>query len=56
VGRALNRETPGTIEAAVQRMLKTTTRADLDITRAVLGKLARALDNGSRSRVIGSRF
>jgi DNA-binding MarR family transcriptional regulator len=55
-GQALNRETPGTIEAAVQRMLKTTTRDDLDVTRAVLGKLARELDGGGRSRVIGMRL
>ena len=54
-GQALNRETPRTIEAAVQRMLKTTTRDDLDVTRAVLGKLARELDGGGRSRVIGVR-
>jgi len=52
-GRTLNRETPGTIEAAVQRMLKTTTRHDLDVTRAVLGTLARELDRGDRSRVLG---
>ena len=45
-GQALNRDTPGTVEAAVQRMLKTTTRDDLDVTRAVLGKLARELDRG----------
>jgi hypothetical protein len=44
----LNRETPGTIEAAVQRVLKTTTRDDLDVTRAVLGELARELDRGAR--------
>ena len=44
-----------TIEAAVQRVLKTTTRADLDVTRAVLDKLARELDGGSRSRVGGMR-
>jgi MarR family transcriptional regulator, organic hydroperoxide resistance regulator len=55
-GQALNRETPGTIEAAVQRMLKTTTRDDLDVTRAVLGKLARELDGGRRSRVIRLRL
>jgi DNA-binding MarR family transcriptional regulator len=55
-GRALNRETPGTIEAAVQRVLATTTRDDLDVTRAVLGKLARELDGGDRSRVIGMRL
>ena len=54
-GQALNRETPGTIEAAVQEMLTTTTRDDLDVTRAVLGKLARELDGGSRSRVIRMR-
>ena len=51
-GQALNRETPGTIEAAVRRVLKTTTRDDLDGTRTVLSKLARELDGGSRSRVI----
>ena len=50
-GQALNRETPGTIEAAVQRVLKTTTRDDLDVTRTVLGKLAASLDGGSRSQV-----
>jgi MarR family transcriptional regulator, organic hydroperoxide resistance regulator len=44
-GQALNRDTPGTVEAAVQRILKTTTRKDLDVTRAVLGKLARALES-----------
>ena len=54
-GQALNRETPGTIEAAVQRVLKTTATADLDVTRAVLDKLARELDGGSRSRVSGMR-
>lgn len=43
-GQTLNRETHGTIEAAVQQMLKTTTRHELDVTHAVLGKLARALD------------
>jgi DNA-binding MarR family transcriptional regulator len=55
-GQTLNRETPGTIEAAVQRVLKTTTRDDLDVTRAVLSKLARELDGGGRSRVIGMRL
>ena len=55
-GQALNRETPGTIEAAMQRVLKTTTRDDLDITRAVLGKLARELDVGRQSRVIDMRL
>jgi DNA-binding MarR family transcriptional regulator len=51
-GQALNRETPGTIEAAVQRMLKKTTRDELDVTRAVLDKLVRELGDGGRSRVI----
>ena len=51
-GQALNRETPGTIEAAVQRMLKTTTRHHLDVTRAVLGKLAHGLD-GTRQPTRG---
>jgi MarR family transcriptional regulator, organic hydroperoxide resistance regulator len=49
-GQALNRETPGTIEAAVQRVLKTTTRDELDVTRAVLGKLARELEGGGGSQ------
>lgn len=43
-GQALNRATPGTIEAAVQRMLATTARRDLDVARDVLGTLARELD------------
>jgi DNA-binding MarR family transcriptional regulator len=54
-GRALNRETPGTIEAAVQRLLKTTARHDLDVTRVVLVKFARELDGGGRTRVSGLR-
>ena len=54
-GQALNRETPGTIEAAVQRVLKTTTRNNLDAARAVLSKLARELDGGGRSRASGMR-
>jgi DNA-binding MarR family transcriptional regulator len=54
-GQALNRETPGTIEAAVQRVLKTTTRNDLEVTRRVLSKLARELDRGGRPRVMGVR-
>ena len=54
-GQALNRETPGTIEAAVQRVLKTTTRDNVDATRAVLSKLARELDGGGRSRASGMR-
>src|SRR5688572_1012750 len=52
-GQALNRETPGTIEAAVQRVLKTTTRDNLECTRAVLTKLARELAGGGRSRASG---
>ena len=55
-GQTFNRETAGTIEAAVQRVLRTTTRDDLDVTRAVLGKLARELDVGGRSRVFGMRI
>jgi DNA-binding MarR family transcriptional regulator len=47
-GQALNRDTPGTIEAAVQRMLKVTPKNDVAVTRAVLGKLARELDVGGR--------
>lgn len=54
-GQALNREGPGIIEAAVQRVLNTTTRDDLDGTRAVLSKLARELDGGGRSRASGMR-
>jgi DNA-binding MarR family transcriptional regulator len=52
-GQTLNSETPGTIETAVQRTLKTTARRDLDAARVVLSKLARELDDGRRSRVIG---
>ena len=51
-GKTLNRETPGTIEAAVQRVLKTTTVDDLNVTRAVLSRLARELDGGRPSRAI----
>jgi DNA-binding MarR family transcriptional regulator len=54
-GQALNRETPGTIEAAMQRVLKTTRRDELEVTRTVLSKLARELDGGGPSRVIGKR-
>lgn len=49
-GQALNRETPGTIEAAVQRVLESATRGDLEATRAVLRRLARELDGGGRAR------
>jgi MarR family transcriptional regulator, organic hydroperoxide resistance regulator len=54
-GQALNRETPGTISAAVRRVLKKTTRDNLDSTRAVLSQLARELDGGGRSRAGGMR-
>jgi DNA-binding MarR family transcriptional regulator len=54
-GQALNRETPGTIEAAVRRVLKTTTRDNLDGTRTVLSKLARELEVGGRSGARGVR-
>lgn len=43
-GQALNSETPGTIEAAVQRTLEKVSKRDLDGTRVVLGVLARSLD------------
>jgi DNA-binding MarR family transcriptional regulator len=52
-GQVINRETPGTIEAAVQRTLEITAKHDLDVARVVLGRLARELDGGDRSRVIG---
>lgn len=45
-GQTLNRETPGTIEAAVQRLLQTTSQHDLGGARVVLSKLARELDSG----------
>lgn len=54
-GQTLNRETPGTIEAAVRRVLKTTTRDNLDGTRTVLSKLARELEVGGRSGASGMR-
>lgn len=47
-GQALNRDTPGTIEAAVQRTLRTSAKHDLDGARIVLTKLARELDGGGR--------
>ncbi|RPI51945.1 MAG: MarR family transcriptional regulator [Acidobacteria bacterium] len=43
-GQVLDRDMPGTIEAAVQRTLRTTTKHDLDGARVVLSRLARALD------------
>ena len=54
-GQTLNRETPGTIEAAVQRMLKTITEHELDVTRVVLGKFAGELAGGGGSRIIRGR-
>jgi DNA-binding MarR family transcriptional regulator len=49
-GQALNRETPGTIEAAVQRTLEATAKHDLRGARVVLTALARELGGGgSRS-------
>jgi MarR family transcriptional regulator, organic hydroperoxide resistance regulator len=47
-GQTVNHDTPGTIEAAVQRMLATTATCDLDGARAVLSTFARALDGRSR--------
>lgn len=44
-GQALNKEARGTIEAAVQRTLESTTQFDLDRVRKVLVKLARELDS-----------
>ena len=52
-GQTLNRDAPGTIEAAVQRALRATTRRDLGATRVVLRRLARELDGGHRTPVIG---
>ena len=57
-GQALNRDTPGTIEAAVQRTLHGTTRLNLDGARVVLSRLARELDGGpraGRSRGVSTR-
>ena len=45
----LNQEAPGTIEAAVHRMLKITTGHEVDVTRAVLGKLVHELDGTRQS-------
>jgi len=43
-GQVLNRDTPGTIEAAVQRTLRTTATHDLHGARVVLSEFARELD------------
>lgn len=48
-GQVLNRNTPGTIEASVQRTLRTTPRRELRGARVVLSMLARELD-GRNSR------
>jgi len=52
-GQTLNRDTPGTIEAAVQRTLKMTGRRDLDGARVVLSRLAHELHD--RRRGVNSR-
>ncbi len=49
-GRVLNRDTPGTIEAAVQRTLQSTSKHDLAGARVVLIELARQLDAGHVKR------
>lgn len=57
-GQVLNRDTPGTIEEAVQRTLHSTTKHHLDGARTVLGKLARELDDrprAGRSRGVSTR-
>jgi DNA-binding MarR family transcriptional regulator len=43
-GQVFNREMPGTIEAALQRTLRSTTARDLDGARIVLSRFARELD------------
>jgi DNA-binding MarR family transcriptional regulator len=54
-GQALDRETPGTIEAAVKRTLRTTAIDELNGARVVLEKLARELDrDGDKNRRDGS--
>jgi len=45
-GQVLNRDTPGTIEAAVQRTLRSTAAHELDGARVVLSTLARELLRG----------
>jgi DNA-binding MarR family transcriptional regulator len=45
-GQVLNREMPGTIEAALHRTLRRTAARDLDGARIVLGRFARELDRG----------
>lgn len=62
-GRALNRDAPGTIEAAVQRTVDIVPKRDLEGARVTLGLLTRVLDgadraerrtNRPRSRTMGS--
>jgi Transcriptional regulators len=43
-GQVLNSETPGTIEADVQRMLRVVSKRDLEGARVALGVLTRTLD------------
>jgi DNA-binding MarR family transcriptional regulator len=45
-GQVFNRDTPGTIEAAMQRTLRSTAARDLAGARIVLSKFARELDRG----------
>ena len=53
-GQQLNRETPGTVEAAVQRTLQTTRGRDVEGARVVLTRLARELAGGRTAA--GSRI
>jgi DNA-binding MarR family transcriptional regulator len=45
-GQVFNRDMRGTIEAALQRTLRSTAARDLDGARIVLGRFARELDRG----------
>jgi DNA-binding MarR family transcriptional regulator len=49
-GRDLNRAAPESIESAVKRVLKATTRHDLDVMQSVLGKLAHEIHGSRQSR------
>jgi len=53
-GQALNRQTPGTIEAAVRRTLRLTAKQDLAGVRVVLGTLARELEGGDERHPVVS--
>jgi DNA-binding MarR family transcriptional regulator len=46
-GQLLNREAPGTIEAAVEKTLRTSRKEELEAARAVFTRLARELDAGT---------